>query len=173
MAVDAYFYAKGGTNGVKIEGETKDDLMSKEKAIEVVSYSIGASNPINVGSATGGLTAGKADFSGLSLMHQVDTASAALMTALAQGEHFNEAWLLVRRSGGKTPNKYVQFAFKKIFVSSVNFSGSAGEEVLMQTTNIEFGAIEYTYWPLSEKGTEDKPLKMVWSRVLNKPAFAI
>ncbi|WP_425093564.1 Hcp family type VI secretion system effector [Tropicimonas sp. S265A] len=174
MAVDAYFYLKGGTNGVKVEGETKDDLMSKEKAMEVLSYSFSAANPINVGSATGGLTAGKADFSGLSIMHQLDTASADLFKSLAQGEHFSDGTLLVRRSGGKTPNRYMQVNFKKLFVSSINFSGSQGEEVLVQSTSFEWGAIQFHYYALDAAGKEvSAPKEMLWSRVTNKSAFAV
>lgn len=174
MAVDAYFYLTGGTNGLKVEGETKDDALSKNKAIEVLSYSIGASNPINVGSATGGLTAGKADFSGLTIMHQVDTATTDLLKALAQGEHFAEATLLVRRSGGATPNRYMQFNFKKMFVSSMNFSGSQGEEVLMMSTSFEWGAIQVHYYALDAAGKEvAAPKEAIWSRVLNKSTFGV
>ena len=174
MAVDAYFYLTGGTNGLAVEGETKDDLQKKNKAIEVLSYSFSASNPINVGSATGGLTAGKADFSGLSIMHQVDTASASLLKALAQGEHFADGVLLVRRSGGAAPNRYLEVKFKKVFISSVSFSGSAGEEVLMMSTSIEWGAIQFHYYALDATGKEvAKPNEALWSRVLNKSSFAV
>ncbi|MEM1266613.1 MAG: type VI secretion system tube protein Hcp [Pseudomonadota bacterium] len=171
MAVDAYIWLKGGTNGVKVEGETNDDAMSKNKAIEVLSYSLSASNPINVGSATGGLTAGKADFSGLTIMHQVDTASAELCKALAQGEHFTDMTLLVRRSGGKNPNIYVQYEFKKVFVANVNFSGSNGEETLVQSTTFEWGAVKYHYFALGSDGKQvSSPKEFVWSRVNNKAA---
>lgn len=174
MAVDAFFYLTGGTNGLKVEGETKDDLQSKNKAIEVLSYSFSASNPINVGSATGGLTAGKSDFSSLSIMHQVDTASAGLLKALAQGEHFTDGTLLVRRSGGATPNRYMQINFKKVFVSSVSFSGSAGEEVLLMSTAFEWGAIQFHYYALDTNGKEvASPNEALWSRVLNKSAFSV
>lgn len=174
MAVDAFMYLTGGTNGLKIEGETKDDAQVKNKAIEVLSYSLSASNPINVGSATGGLTAGKADFSGLTIMHQVDTAASDLLKSLAQGEHFSDATLLVRRSGGATQNRYLQINFKKIFVANVNFSGSAGEEILMMSTSFEWGAIQFHYYALDSTGKEvSSPKEAIWSRVLNKPSFAV
>lgn len=174
MAVDSFFYLTGGTNGLKVEGETKDDALSKQKAIEVLSYSLGASNPINVGSATGGLTAGKADFTGLTMMHQVDTAATDMLKALVQGEHFADGTLLVRRSGGTTPNRYMQFNFKKIFVSNMNFSGSAGEEVLMMSTSLEWGAVQVHYYALDATGKEvSSPKEAIWSRVLNKPTFAV
>ncbi|MEL6205800.1 MAG: type VI secretion system tube protein Hcp [Pseudomonadota bacterium] len=174
MAVDAYLYLTGGTNGIKVEGETNDDAMSKKKAIEVLSYSIGMSNPINVGSATGGLTAGKADFSGLSIMHQVDTASAELCKALAQGEHFTDMTMLVRRSGGKNPNIYCQFDFKKVFVSSINWSASSGEETLFQSTSFEWGAVKYHYYALDSAGKQvSSPKEFIWSRVNNKAAHTV
>jgi type VI secretion system secreted protein Hcp len=174
MAVDAFFYLTGGTNGLKVEGETKDDQQAKNKAIEVLSYSFSASNPINVGSATGGLTAGKADFSGLTIMHQVDTAASGLLKALAQGEHFTDGTLLVRRSGGATPNRYLQVNFKKLFVSAVSFSASSGEEVLLMSTSFEWGAIQFHYYALDNAGKEvSAPNEALWSRVLNKSAFTV
>ncbi|MEO0387912.1 MAG: type VI secretion system tube protein Hcp [Pseudomonadota bacterium] len=174
MAVDAYLYMTGGTNGVKVEGETNDDAMQKKKAIEVLSYSISMSNPINVGSATGGLTAGKADFSGLTIMHQVDTSSADLCKALAQGEHFTDMTLVVRRSGGANPNVYVQYDFKKVFVASCNFSGSKGEETLVQSTAFEWGAVKFHYFALGSDGKQvAAPKEMIWSRVNNKAAHTV
>jgi type VI secretion system secreted protein Hcp len=170
MAVDAFLWLeKSKTNAIEPKGETSDSDMSKKNAIEIQSYSLGGTNPINVGSATGGLTAGKADFSGLSVMHQVDTASADLMKALALGEHFPKATLRVRRSGGKNPNRYVEFEFQKVFVAGVSWSGGAGDEVLIQQTDFEWGSVKYHYYAMTAEGVEDKkPKEFLWSRIKNE-----
>ena len=56
MAYDAFVTFEGQSNkGIKITGEsTDDDSDFKGKALEIYSFSFGASNPVTLGSQTSG-----------------------------------------------------------------------------------------------------------------------
>jgi type VI secretion system secreted protein Hcp len=69
-----------------IKGESRDD--KHKDAIDVMSFSWGASNPGSFATGGGG-GAGKVSFSDISFMSQVNKSSPELMTACATGKHIN------------------------------------------------------------------------------------
>jgi len=88
-----------------ITGESTD---SKHKGeIEIYSFSLGASNPTTIGSATGGAGAGKVSLSSFNFMKKTDKVSPVLFQACASGVHYAKATvtlaILVRRSPTETP----------------------------------------------------------------------
>src|SRR5580765_5539682 len=90
MAAD--IFAKIG----EIKGESLDDKHKDE--IEVLSFSWGVSNAMNILSGGGG-AAGKATFHDLSFVHNIDRASPLLMQACATGAHLPEATITQRKAG--------------------------------------------------------------------------
>jgi len=79
-----------------IKGESLDDKHKDE--IEVLSISWGLSNSGSMAHGSGG-GEGKASFSDLSFMHNVDKASPVLMQACALGTHLKDATITHRKSG--------------------------------------------------------------------------
>src|SRR5450830_1114992 len=81
MAVDMFI-----NMGSKIEGETTDEVQSKKKDIDVLAWSWGMSQSGTTHMGGGG-GSGKASFQDISFTKYVDSASNALMFALARGTH--------------------------------------------------------------------------------------
>jgi hypothetical protein len=72
MAVDAFIWFKNASVGSTPEGETTDDLFSREKAFEIKDFSFGVENPTTIGSATGGAGTGKARFNEFTIKRTID-----------------------------------------------------------------------------------------------------
>ena len=93
MALDMFI-----NMGAKIKGESADSVQGKKGDIDVLAWSWGMSQSGTTHMGKGG-GAGKANFQDLSFTKYVDSATNALMTALAKGTHVDEATLLVRKAG--------------------------------------------------------------------------
>src|SRR6478672_10067001 len=80
-----------------ITGESTD---SKHKGeIEIYSFSLGASNPTTIGSATGGAGAGKVSLSSFNFMKKTDKVSPVLFQACASGVHYDKVTVTMRKAG--------------------------------------------------------------------------
>jgi len=118
MSFDAFMWIP---NVNEVKGETQDDEFSKKGAFEILSFEIGAENNINIGSISGGGGAGKATFKEFNVSKKTDTASAGLFLKLCEGKHFDDAHVVLRRSGGSDNASgavFLQFAFKLLMESS-------------------------------------------------------
>lgn len=174
MAYDSFLWFKPGK--IKVEGETIDKAFSDKKAIEVDSFSFGASNFVTIGSQSGGGGAGKADFSPVAISKRTDTASMALFECCVTGDHIDEATLALRRAGGsadKPGDIFLQFTFKFVMVSNISWSGGSGMEVCSEAVSLEYGAIKIEYWKQDEKGGRKAAGNKMWSRVLNQATDAV
>ena len=96
MAFDSFMYFKGSD----VSGETLDKDYAKEGAFEILSFEMGAENNINIGSISSGGGAGKATFKELTITKKTDTSSCAIFSKLCEGNHFDDAIIVLRRSGG-------------------------------------------------------------------------
>lgn len=87
---------------MKIEGIDGDvTVKGREKWIEILSFSWGASNPgAAAHGAGGGGGAGKVVVHDLNFVHAVDKASPKLLRAVCDGRHFQSATLSVVDSNG-------------------------------------------------------------------------
>jgi type VI secretion system secreted protein Hcp len=158
MAVDMFL----DINGVK--GEARDKAHSKQ--IDVISWSWGMSNS---GSAHvgGGAGAGKVNVEDISLTKYVDSASPALMLACANGSHFDEATLTVRKAGGTAPVEYVTIKMNEVFITSVSTGASGGQDRLVEEVNLNFAKVNLYYTPQTEKGAKGTPIGFNWDIAAN------
>jgi type VI secretion system secreted protein Hcp len=173
MAFDCFMYFEDpGPAGTVPEGETKDEEFSKKKAFEVYSYSWGASSPVTIGSASGGAAGGKVALSSFNVMKKADKASPIFFKTCASGGHFAKATVVLRKSGavkGKAGTPYLTYEFKKVFVESIQWSGSAGgDDSPTESVSFVFGACEYKYWPQKADGSLGQMTNAMWSQILNK-----
>jgi type VI secretion system secreted protein Hcp len=174
MAYDAYLWFEGGK--VKVEGETQDDEFKAKKAVEVDSFSFGAYNQVTIGSQSGGGGAGKADFTPVGIGKRTDKATMGLFECCAVGDHIDTATLALRRAGGSASKSgaiFLQFNFKFVMVSSINWNGGAGQELCTESVELQYGAIKIEYWGQDPTGKDSKVGEKMWSRVLNKAVFAV
>ena len=68
--IDAYAWFDSGDH--KIQGETLDMYVAKNKGFDVDSLSLGVENPVNVGSGSGGLGSGRVEFQKLNVSKKTD-----------------------------------------------------------------------------------------------------
>jgi type VI secretion system secreted protein Hcp len=173
MAFDAFMYIP---NISELKGETQDDDMSKKDAFEILSFEIGAENNINIGSISGGGGAGKATFKECTITKKTDTASCGLFLKLCEGKHFDDAHIVLRRSGGAdnvSGATFLQFDFKLMMVQDISWSGSDGDDICEETVVLQYGAMKVTYSKQDKQGKMAEHSKAMWSRVKNKADLVV
>lgn len=147
MAFDAFL--KFGSEEIKGES-TREEF---ENTIEVLSFSMGASNPVTIGSAAAGGGAGKASLSSFNFMKHCDAASPLMFQACCKGQHFPKVKVTLRKAGGDKPVDYLVYEFEKCYIDSVQWSGSTGgDDRPIESCSMTFGKVTVTYTPQDEKG---------------------
>ncbi len=141
-------------------GQAVGQLVIKGKTIPILSYSVGASNPATIAVGGGGVGAGKANFSSLNMMKEVDATSAALFKALATGEHFKEATLTAHWGSGATAAT-MSYKLESVVVESVQQSGGGGTPA--ESLSLAFAKMTWKYTDPS--GTTSGS----WDLSANKP----
>lgn len=158
MAVDMFLKLNG------IDGESLDDKHKGE--IDVLAWSWGMSNSGTFHLGPGG-GSGKANFQDLSVTKYVDLATPLLELYCANGDHFADAKLTVRKAG-KTPLEYIVITMKKVMVTSVSTGGSGGEERLTENVTLNFAQVEYAYTEQKDDGSKGKEKFFKWNIPANK-----
>jgi type VI secretion system secreted protein Hcp len=179
MAADNYLYFPAAATGgllqgkaTQPEGETTDDWFSKKKAVQINSFGFGVSQAETSGSATGGASAGKCKFEEFTIEKDVDKASAPLFVACVAGAHYPSIMLVIRKSGGGNL-LYLQYVFRQVFVTGINWSGGGGEENPKESIKFKFGAMGIQYVQQLATGGEGKKMQGSWSTVSNQPTLDV
>jgi type VI secretion system secreted protein Hcp len=161
MAVDMFI--RFDDKKIKIEGESQDAKHGKE--IDVLSWSWGMANS---GSAhTGaGAGAGKVNVQDLTFKKYVDKATPKLMLACCQGNHLDEAVLVVRKAGAK-PLEYIKIRMFEVLITSLSTGGSGGEDRLTENITLNFGKVIVDYVPQKADGSADTAIPMNWDITSN------
>jgi type VI secretion system secreted protein Hcp len=179
MAADNFLWFPAAASGGLLtgkssqpEGETTDTWFSKKKALEVLSFTFGVSQAETTGSASTGAGAGKAKFDEFSVEKAVDLSSVPLYNACTAGAHFPSVMLAIRKAGGSNL-LYVQYIFRMVFVTGINWSGGGGEEAPRETIKFKFGAMGIQYIQQKADGTEGTKMNGLWSTATNKPSLDV
>ena len=179
MAADNFLWFPSAATGGLLtgkasqpEGETTDHWFSEKKALEVLSLSFGVSQAETSGSGTTGAGAGKAKFEEFTIEKAVDLASVPLYNACTAGAHFPNVMLAVRKAGGSNLI-YLQYIFRMVFVTGINWSGGGGEEAPRETVKFKFGAMGIQYIQQKADGTEGTKMQGLWSTTTNKPTLDV
>jgi type VI secretion system secreted protein Hcp len=122
---------------LEIEGLTEPN-----EPIDVLSYSWGAS--VQIGSGGGGGGAGKVNLQDLSFTKALDTLSPEIFEALATGQHFAGATLLVDATGRPRKAPTHRYEFEEVILTSLSQGGSGGEQQLTENVTFNFAALELT-----------------------------
>lgn len=152
-----------------ITGESTDKTFAGDT--EIFSFSLGASNPVTIGSGTVGGGGGKAALSGFSFMKKTDCASPSLFQSCVTGAHIPTGTVSLRKAGG-TALVYLTYGFKVIFIESIQWSGSSGgDDTPMESVSMAFGTLTIDYTKQDNTG---KPLGGAihggWNAQINQPA---
>jgi len=125
-----------------INGESK----TVTNAIELESYSYGASNPANLGS--GGLSGGTVSLSDFSFSCEVDSASGAILNQLFSGQPVKTATFTLVESTGATQQAqppYITVTFTNCYITSQSFGGSGASGKPNQSISFAYEQIQYAY----------------------------
>src|SRR5262249_41044900 len=144
-----------------IKGETEDAKMKSKGAIEITSWSWGAtqSGTFAVGSGGG---AGKAAFQDLHFTALGSKASPELAQACLEGRHIKSAELIVRKAG-KEQQEYYCVRLTDVLISSYQSGGSSGGDALpVDQFSLNFAKLEIIYKPQKADGTLDAAVKGGW-----------
>ena len=163
MALDMFI-----NMGAAIKGESRDKVQGPKGDIDILAWSWGMSQSGSTHMGGGG-GAGKASFQDLSFTKYIDSASAALMVALAKGTHIDKVDVIVRKAG-EGQQKYVSITLKEVIVTSVSTGGSGGEDRLTENVTINFAEVKFDYTPQDSKGTVAGDKTFAWNIAENAPA---
>jgi type VI protein secretion system component Hcp len=179
MAADNFlWFPEAATGGLltgksaQPEGESTDKFFSTKKAVELSSIAFGVAQAETTGSGSTGASAGKAKFEEFTVEKGVDLASVPLYVACCAGAHFPTVMLGIRKAGGSNM-VYVQYVFRRVFVTGINWSGGGGEELCKETVKFKYGAMGIQYAKQKPDGQADKPIVSLWSAVNNKPTLDV
>lgn len=143
MAVDMFLEIR------ECPGESRKK--GHENQIDIVSFSFGASQSGSFARGGAGGGAGKAEFQDISVVKEVDKASPKLFQACAAGTHFPKATIYVRKAGDR-PLEYYKVEMSDLIVSSVQNSGAASGDGVMESVTMNCAVINFTYVEQDAKG---------------------
>jgi type VI secretion system secreted protein Hcp len=152
-----------------ITGESTDAGFAG--CMEIFSFSLGAANPVTIGSAAGGGGGGRASLSSFSFMKKTDSASPNLYQSCVTGAHLATGTVSLRKAGG-TALVYLTYGFKVIYVDSIQWSGSSGgDDTPMESVSLTFGTLTVDYQPQDNTGKpKGGAVHGGWNQQTNGPA---
>jgi type VI secretion system secreted protein Hcp len=133
-----------------ITGESTDTSFAG--SMEIFSFSLGAANPVTIGSASGGGGGGKATLNSLSFTKKTDKASPVLYQTCVTGAHLATGTVTLRKAGG-SPLVYLTYGLKVVYVDSIQWSGSTGgDDTPTEHVSLTFGTLTVDYQPQDNTG---------------------
>lgn len=162
MAVDSFLKFQ------EFQGESKDSKHSNE--IELISWSLGASNPASV--TAGGLGAGKVNVSDINVTALVDQSTPKLFQACCQGQHLKNA-VLTHRKAGTDQQEFLVVTMTDVLISHWSVGGSGhGGDIPSVSFNLAFANIKIDYKTQDEKGGLGGAVTGMWDLKKNAAAAA-
>jgi len=139
--------------------------------MEVFNFSLGAANPVTIGSASTGAGGGKAVLQPFSFTKKTDSASPNLYQACVTGAHLATGSVQLRKAGG-TALTYLTFGFKVIFIESISWSGSTGgDDSPTEHVSAAFGTLTVDYQAQDSTGApKGGAIHAGWNVQTNQPA---
>lgn len=119
-----------------------------KNAIPILSFSFGASNSARLGAA-GSSGAGKVTLSDLSLMAAVSAASPQMLLACENGALIKTGTFTAIPTGSGPPGAVpsLRLVLTGVAVTSIQFSGSTGGDLPVQSISLSFQQIRFAWNP--------------------------
>ena len=118
-----------------------------DKGFEISDVSFGVSNGGSIGSATSREGSGKAGFHEFTITRRIDSETPIFLKDCAAGAHYKNVIIEMRKAGGKGPSTsrpYLQYTFKLVYVTKIDWSGS-GDEGPEETVTFQYGQMDVRY----------------------------
>ena len=156
MAFDAFL------DVAEVEGEAT--AKGFEKKIDIFSFSWGASNPVSIGTGSGGMSGGKVSISSFNVMKKTDKASPKLFLKACTGEHIKNVTLSLRKqTGAGGQDVYLSYKFEEVYVESIQWSGSTGgDDTPTESVSFAFGKVTVEYKTQGKDGKLVAGTPVMW-----------
>ena len=137
MAVNAYLLVDG------IPGPST----SKTDAIDILSFSFGASQTavIGAGSSGGEARSGRANVSDVSIMKVLDKTSPLLFDHCVSGDYLKTVSILYDKPMGSSQEDYFKISMVDALITSIQLSGSSENPV--ESVSFAFSKVKVSYNP--------------------------
>lgn len=139
-----------------IKGESKKDGHAEEIDISSWNFGMSQSGTWHTGGGGGG---GIVNMQDITLTKQIDSASCDLMARCCDGAHIPTGTLTVYKVGG-TNLDYYTIDLEKIIVSSVQTTGTAGGDDVIETVSLNFAVVKIKYKKQGDDGSADGEFEM-------------
>jgi type VI secretion system secreted protein Hcp len=159
MASDMYMKLQG------IDGDSTDEKHAKW--IELISFGVGHSLPMDGTKSKGTRSAGKAVFSDFSVAKQMDSTSPQIADHVARGQHIPEVTIELCRATGEK-SVYMKYVLKDVVISSYSTGASNGGGEPTESLSFDYSEIHWVYTPADVKGKKAADMKKGWSLAENK-----
>lgn len=172
---NAYLMFPIGNKGVWPKGES--NVGGLPGGIQLTGeWSFSVENKYNIGSHTGGIGRGKAEFGEFTAKHQLDKGSVDVFAGCTPGIVFNGVYLsLMKSSGSKNglnvETEYVRWTFNGFGIQKIEWA--AGDDAPEETITFRFGACQMEYKRQGEKGDLIVAGLASWSQVQNNNTMNI
>jgi type VI secretion system secreted protein Hcp len=150
MAYNAFLKIQG------IDGEATQKGF--EKAVEIFSFSWGASNPSSMGPGATGHGSGRVSISDFNFMKKSEVSSAKLFNYCCEGTAIPTITAHLLKSGGKdTTVEFLKYTFSDCVITSLQWSGSSGgDDQPTESVSIAFAKVEIDYMQQTTKDQKGK-----------------
>jgi len=135
--------------------------------IAVNDFDLEVDNAVDVASGATGAGAGKAEFNPLTIQKAIDKASPSLFEACASGRHFTVVQLYLWQSAGPSGGAFLAYEFQTVFITKIDWAGSAGAQAPTETLTMEYGALVIAYKPTDSGGSPGQVAQSGWNRISN------
>lgn len=154
---------------LKLQGTTKIDGQSTldgyTSCIEVMSFSHGVSNPIQMTTSNNGRTVGRPYIQEMTVSKVMDKATPHLNYYCAKGTNLGDTQLYLVRQDGNENVVYMTYEMTDTMLSSVSVGGGGG--LPMETISLNFSKITWTYEPQKPETNKDGKVVHSWDQASN------
>ena len=143
MAVNAYLVIDGRPGGSK----------SKTNAIDILSFSFGASMHVTIGAGDAQNQAGKANLSEVTIMKSVDKVTPLFFDDCVTGNILKKVDIIYDKASGDSQVDYYKISLVDAIISSIQNSGSS--ENPTESISFAFHKLKLSYAPEKIEGGVD------------------
>ena len=129
----------------KVKGEATNPGHEDEIVVQGWNWGVSASSALGSSQATG-----RRAYRGLTIVKQIDSATTALMAALATNDEVKEAKLTMRKAGSEQIDFFL-VTLQKARITAVDHS-SDGQGNTLETVTLQFNKVSVEYRPQKSAG---------------------
>jgi type VI secretion system secreted protein Hcp len=129
----------------KVKGEAMNPGHEDDIVVQGWSWGVAASSALGSSQATG-----RRSYKGLTIIKQIDSATTALMAALATNDEVKEAKLTMRKAGAEQVD-YFLVTLQKARIAAVDHATDA-QGTTLETVTLHFNKVSVEYRPQKSAG---------------------